>query len=128
MYSNTVCCYSRNTRVRTLYVKHEARGVVRAGQHGRIDAGKSNPRASASRQAAWLGRRGGLQRCRHLRRQGTKWTAWPRFHAQGRPEIWSKMVSGGEEVLAGKWGGLFLGYLLGKNIRGVVVLISFRLM
>src|SRR5262249_4006389 len=24
-------------------------------------------------------------------------------------------ISGGEEVLAGKWGGLFLGYLLGKN-------------
>src|SRR5262249_27003228 len=27
---------------------------------------------------------GSLQRCRHLRRQGTKRTAWPRFHAQGR--------------------------------------------
>jgi DNA invertase Pin-like site-specific DNA recombinase len=46
------------TPVRTPNVKHEARGVVRAGQHGRTDAGKSNPRASASRQAAWLGRRG----------------------------------------------------------------------
>src|SRR5215471_15940696 len=33
------------------------------------------------------------------------------------PEIWSETVSGGEEVLAGKWGGLFLGYLLGKNFR-----------
>src|SRR5215475_4575483 len=31
------------------------------------------------------------------------------------------------KVLAGKWGSLFLGYLLGKNIGGVVVLISFRL-
>src|SRR6516165_3629405 len=31
------------------------------------------------------------------------------------PEIWSETISGSEEVLAGKWGGLFLGYLLGKN-------------
>src|SRR6516165_10679048 len=28
-----------------------------------------------------------------------------------------KRFSGGEEVLAGKWGGLFLGYLLGRNYR-----------
>src|SRR5262245_2231970 len=33
------------------------------------------------------------------------------------PEIWSETISGGEEILAGKWGGLFLGYLLGKNFR-----------
>ena len=33
------------------------------------------------------------------------------------PEIWSETISGGEKVLAGKWGGLFLGYLLGKNFR-----------
>src|SRR5262249_16696513 len=33
------------------------------------------------------------------------------------PEVWSETISGGEEVLAGKWGGLFLGYLLGKNFR-----------
>ena len=33
------------------------------------------------------------------------------------PKIWSETISGGEEVLAGKWGGLFLGYLLGKNFR-----------
>src|SRR5215471_14255816 len=33
------------------------------------------------------------------------------------PETWSETISGGEEVLAGKWGGLFLGYLLGKNFR-----------
>jgi hypothetical protein len=26
-------------------------------------------------------------------------------------------MSGDEEVLAGKWGGLFLGYLLGRNYR-----------
>ena len=33
------------------------------------------------------------------------------------PEIWRKTISGGEEVLVGKWGGLFLGYLLGRNYR-----------
>src|SRR5262245_6147729 len=33
------------------------------------------------------------------------------------PEIWSETISGGEEVLAGKWGGLFLSYLLGKTFR-----------
>src|SRR5262245_49418996 len=33
------------------------------------------------------------------------------------PEIWSETISGGEEVLAGKWGGLFLRYLLGRNYR-----------
>src|SRR5262249_44755388 len=33
------------------------------------------------------------------------------------PEVWSETISGGEEVLAGKWGGLFLGYLLEKNFR-----------
>src|SRR6516225_7087367 len=33
------------------------------------------------------------------------------------PEIWSETISGGEEVPAQKWGGLFLGYLLGKNFR-----------
>src|SRR6516165_7164589 len=32
-------------------------------------------------------------------------------------EIWSEMISGGEEVLAGKWGGLVLGYLLGRKYR-----------
>src|SRR5215467_9841929 len=31
------------------------------------------------------------------------------------PEIWLETISGGEEVLARKWGGLFLGYLLGRN-------------
>ena len=33
------------------------------------------------------------------------------------PEMWSETISGSEEVLAEKWGGLFLGYLLGKNYR-----------
>src|SRR5215475_55853 len=32
------------------------------------------------------------------------------------PEIWSETISGGDEVLAGKWGGLFLSYLLRKNL------------
>jgi len=45
---------TRNTRLRTPNVKHEARCVVRASEHGRTDAGKSNPRASASRRAARL--------------------------------------------------------------------------
>src|SRR5215471_11597251 len=39
------------------------------------------------------------------------------FIQASSPEIWSETISGGEEVLAGKGGGLFLGYLLGKNFR-----------
>jgi hypothetical protein len=42
------------------------------------------------------------------------------------PEIWSETISGGEEVMAGKSGGLFLGYLLGKIFGGVIAIISFR--
>jgi hypothetical protein len=38
------------------------------------------------------------------------------------PEIWSETISGGEEVLAEKWGGLFLGYLLGKIFGGVIAI------
>jgi len=40
------------------------------------------------------------------------------------PEIWREMISGGDEVLEGKWGGLFLGYLLRKKFisrRGAAV-------
>src|SRR5262245_42411163 len=45
-------------------------------------------------------------------------TFWFQIFIQApSPEIWRKTISGGEEVLAGKWGGLFLGYLLGKNYR-----------
>src|SRR6516165_2501220 len=33
------------------------------------------------------------------------------------PEIWRKTISGGEEVLAGQWGGLFLGYRLGRHYQ-----------
>src|SRR5262249_6839401 len=40
-----------------------------------------------------------------------------KFNQAPSPEIWSETISGGEEVLAGKWGGLFLGYLLGRNYR-----------
>ena len=43
------------------------------------------------------------------------------------PEIWSETISGSEEGPGGKWGGLFLGHLLGRNIGGVIVLILFRL-
>src|SRR5262249_60442787 len=45
----------RNTRLSTPNVKHEARGIVRESEQRRTDGGKSNPRASTSRQAAWLG-------------------------------------------------------------------------
>src|SRR6516225_8702192 len=48
-------------------------------------------------------------------RGGTFW--FQIFIQASSPEIWSETISGGEEVLAGKWGGLFLGYLLGKNFR-----------
>ena len=45
-------------------------------------------------------------------------TFWFQIFIQApSPEIWSETISGGEEVLAGKWGGLFLGYLLGRNYR-----------
>src|SRR5215813_14929125 len=45
-------------------------------------------------------------------------TFWFQIFIQASsPEIWSETISGGEEVLAGKWGGLFLPYLLGKNFR-----------
>src|SRR5262245_48767983 len=40
-----------------------------------------------------------------------------KFIQASSPEIWRKTIFGGEGVLAGKWGGLFLGYLLGRNYR-----------
>ena len=46
---------------------------------------------------------------------GTFW--FQIFIQASSPEIWSETISGGEEVLAGKWGGLVLGYLLGKDYR-----------
>ena len=45
--------------------------------------------------------------------RGTFW--FQIFIQASSPEIWSETISGGEEVLAGKWGGLFLGYLLAKK-------------
>jgi hypothetical protein len=47
-------------------------------------------------------------------------TFWFQIFIQApSPEIWSETISGGEEVLAGKWGGLFLGgYLLRKKFIG----------
>src|SRR6516225_9621760 len=49
---------------------------------------------------------------------GAGGTFWFQIFIQtSSPEIWSETISGGEEVLAGKWGGLFLGYLLEKNFR-----------
>jgi hypothetical protein len=55
---------------------------------------------------------------------GTFW--FQIFIQASSPEIWSETISGGEEVLAGKWGGLFLGNLLGKIFGGVIAIISFR--
>ena len=46
---------------------------------------------------------------------GTFW--FQIFIQASSPEIWSETIFGGEEVLARKWGGLFMGYLLGKNFR-----------
>src|SRR5262245_12465538 len=38
-----------------------------------------------------------------------------KFNQAPTPEIWSETISGGEGVLAGRWGGLFLGYFLRRN-------------
>src|SRR6516225_9512435 len=40
-----------------------------------------------------------------------------KFIQSPSPEIWSETISGGEGVMAGKWGDLILGYHLGKNFR-----------
>src|SRR6516165_10928608 len=42
------------------------------------------------------------------------------------PEIWSETISGGEEVLARKWGGLFWATSLEKIFGGVIAIVSFR--
>ena len=50
-----------------------------------------------------------------------------KFNQAPSPEIWSETISGGEEVLAGKWGGLFWATsLLKKIFDGVIAIISFR--
>ena len=50
-----------------------------------------------------------------------------KFTQAPSPEIWSETISGCEEVLAGKLGGLFWATSLGKIIGSVTALISFRL-
>src|SRR5262245_17054199 len=59
-----------------------------------------------------LNRQGGCARAARGRARENR-----RFIQAPSPKIWSETISGGEEVLAGKWGGLFLGYLLGRNYR-----------
>src|SRR6516165_8500852 len=54
-------------------------------------------------------------------------TFWFQIFIQApSPEIWSETISGGEEVLAGKWGGLFWATSLEKIFGGVIAIISFR--
>ena len=77
--------------------------------------------AGAGAQHGGAGREGQPHFCLAIERlcgppgRGTFW--FQIFIQASSPEIWSEMISGGEEVLARKWGGLFLGYLLGKNFR-----------
>src|SRR6516164_5804047 len=49
-----------------------------------------------------------------------------KFIQASSPEIWSETISGGEQVLAGKWGGLFWATSLEKIFGGVIAIISFR--
>ena len=54
-------------------------------------------------------------------------TFWFQIFIQApSPEIWRKTIFGGEEVLAGKWGGLFWATSLEKIFGGVIAIISFR--
>jgi hypothetical protein len=54
-------------------------------------------------------------------------TFWFQIFIQApSPEIWRKTISGGEEVLARKWGGLFWATSLEKIFGGVIAIISFR--
>src|SRR5262245_3353309 len=55
---------------------------------------------------------------------GTFW--FQLFIQASSPEIWRKTISGGEEVLARKWGGLFWATSLEKIFGGVTAIISFR--
>ena len=56
-------------------------------------------------------------------RRGTFW--FQIFIQAPSPEIWSETISGGEGVLAGKWGGLFSATSLKKIFGGVIAIISF---
>ena len=44
------------------------------------------------------------------------------FIQASSPEIWLETISGGEEVLAGKWGGLFWATSLEKIFGGVIAI------
>src|SRR6516165_5603513 len=72
----------------------------------------SRSRRGPARMGMPLNRQG-----RRVRAPGGRARENRKFIQAPSPEIWSETISGGEEVLAGKWGGLFLGYLLGKNFR-----------
>src|SRR6516162_1286228 len=53
-------------------------------------------------------------------------TFWFQIFIQApSPEIWSETISGGEEVLAGKWGGLFWATSLEKIFGGVTAIVSY---
>ena len=83
------------------------------GAGARHEAAARATRPTSFCLAAYMGPRGG--------------TFWFQIFIQApSPEIWSETISGGEEVLAGKWGGLFLGYLLGKNFWRRIAIVSFR--
>ena len=77
-------------------------GTGAGAQHG--DAGReANLILSCRRTSIWDPRGG---------------TFWFQIFIQASsPEIWSETISGGEEVLAGKWGGLFWATSLEKNFR-----------
>ena len=57
-------------------------------------------------------------------RRGTFW--FQIFIQAPSPEIWSETISGGEDVLAGKCGGLFWATSLEKIIGGVTAIVSYR--
>src|SRR5262249_4683685 len=48
------------------------------------------------------------------------------FIQASSPEIWPETISGGEEVLAGKWVACFWATSLKKNFGGVIAIISLR--
>src|SRR5262245_52034426 len=74
--------------------------------------GGPRSRGGPARMGMPLNRQGG-----HASPPGGRALENRKFIQAPSPEIWSETISGGEEVLARKWGGLFLGYLLGKNFR-----------
>src|SRR5262249_53923887 len=82
--------------------------------------GGPRSRGGPARMGMPLNRQGG-----HASPPGGRALENRKFIQAPSPEIWSEAISGGEEVLARKWGGLFLGYLLGKNFRRRVIAISY---